>query len=379
MTHTSTATGPVAPPPSPPRRLVRRRDDRVIAGVASGAAHYLQVDPVVVRIAFVVLCLIGGVGLLLYLAAWLLMPDAATNIQEHGNGVRRDEPRFWIAVALIVVASALLADELWRPGLVWPLALIGIGLLLFHRPPVTASPGESFDPQGRGAPAPTPDPGLTDATPPPPQAKPTAAPPLAHPRRPRSILTRGTLAFGLIAGGVAALVDTAGVLDLTFEHYLALALTVVGVGLLVGAWWGRSATLLVLGALLVPPLLTASLVDVPLNGGEVNVRPRAWHQLGSEYQLGAGELTLDLTELDPSQGSAELEASVGMGELNVIVPSGEAVRAEGRVGAGSVDLLGEERGGFGVDLVREVGEGPPRLRLLLDVGVGEVIVRSSPR
>lgn len=378
MTDTSTAPGPETPSPSPPRRLVRRGDDRVIAGVASGAAHYLQVDPVVVRIAFVVLCLIGGVGFLLYLAAWLLMPDAAANTQEHGNGVRRDEPRFWIAVALIVVASALLADELWRPGLVWPLALIGIGLLLFRRPAVTGSPGGSPDARDRGAPAPTLDPGLADATPPP-QARPAAAPPLAHRRRPRSILTRGTLALGLIAGGVAALLGIAGVLDLSFEHYLALALTVVGAGLLVGAWWGRSATLLVLGVLLVPPLLTASLVDMPLNGGEVNVRPRTWHELGSAYQLGAGELTLDLTELDPSRGPAELEASVGMGELNVIVPSGEAVRAEGSVGAGSVDLLGEERGGFGVELVREVGEGPPRLRLLLDVGVGEVTVRSSPR
>ncbi|MDQ3931488.1 MAG: PspC domain-containing protein [Actinomycetota bacterium] len=53
---------------------MRGGDDRVIAGVASGAAHYLQVDPLVVRIAFVVLCLLEGVGFLLYMAGGFSCP-----------------------------------------------------------------------------------------------------------------------------------------------------------------------------------------------------------------------------------------------------------------------------------------------------------------
>jgi phage shock protein PspC (stress-responsive transcriptional regulator) len=55
--------------------LVRPADDRMIAGVAAGAARALGVDPVIVRIAFVLLALLGTVGVVLYLAGWLLIPD----------------------------------------------------------------------------------------------------------------------------------------------------------------------------------------------------------------------------------------------------------------------------------------------------------------
>lgn len=48
---------------------------RLIAGVASGVADYLDVDVVLVRTLFVVLALVGGIGVPLYVAAWLLMPD----------------------------------------------------------------------------------------------------------------------------------------------------------------------------------------------------------------------------------------------------------------------------------------------------------------
>jgi len=47
----------------------------MIAGVAAGVADYLGVDPTVIRIVFVVLAFVGGTGLPLYLAGWLLIPD----------------------------------------------------------------------------------------------------------------------------------------------------------------------------------------------------------------------------------------------------------------------------------------------------------------
>ncbi len=59
-----------------PRRLVRIREGRMIAGVCTGLGAYLGVDPVLVRVIFVVLTVLGGGGLLVYLAAWLLMPEA---------------------------------------------------------------------------------------------------------------------------------------------------------------------------------------------------------------------------------------------------------------------------------------------------------------
>src|SRR6266511_497496 len=51
-----------SPPPLQGRRLHRRTDDKMIAGVASGLAEYLNIDPVIVRVAFVILAVVGGVG-----------------------------------------------------------------------------------------------------------------------------------------------------------------------------------------------------------------------------------------------------------------------------------------------------------------------------
>ncbi|MEL7208455.1 MAG: PspC domain-containing protein [Actinomycetota bacterium] len=63
--------------PTPTRRLQRSRN-RTIGGVAAGMADFAGVDVTIVRLAFVALTLFGGSGPLLYLVAWIIMPDAAT-------------------------------------------------------------------------------------------------------------------------------------------------------------------------------------------------------------------------------------------------------------------------------------------------------------
>src|SRR4051812_30401157 len=86
--HPMSTTPPPQPPPQPPeperpeapaaeapRRLLRSTDDRVVAGVAGGLGRYIAIDPVIVRIALVVLTFFGGAGALLYLAAVLLVPS----------------------------------------------------------------------------------------------------------------------------------------------------------------------------------------------------------------------------------------------------------------------------------------------------------------
>ncbi|HET9423669.1 MAG TPA: PspC domain-containing protein, partial [Nocardioides sp.] len=55
-------------------RLRRSRHDRKIAGVAGGLARHLDVDPIILRVALVVLIFFGGAGLLIYGAGWLLVP-----------------------------------------------------------------------------------------------------------------------------------------------------------------------------------------------------------------------------------------------------------------------------------------------------------------
>jgi phage shock protein C len=62
-------------PTTRPRTLTRRRGDRMVAGVAAGIAGYVGVDALLVRIGFAVLAIVGGVGIPLYLACWLLIPD----------------------------------------------------------------------------------------------------------------------------------------------------------------------------------------------------------------------------------------------------------------------------------------------------------------
>jgi phage shock protein PspC (stress-responsive transcriptional regulator) len=62
-----------------PRQLCRPAQDRMLAGVASGFARYLGVDVLFVRIALVVLCFVGGIGVPLYLASWLLVPEESAD------------------------------------------------------------------------------------------------------------------------------------------------------------------------------------------------------------------------------------------------------------------------------------------------------------
>jgi len=66
--------------PVPERALLRRSyTDRMLGGVAGGLARYFNVDPMIVRIAFVVLTVVGGAGIPLYLAGLLLIPDEGSD------------------------------------------------------------------------------------------------------------------------------------------------------------------------------------------------------------------------------------------------------------------------------------------------------------
>lgn len=64
------------------KRLFRDTDDVVIAGVASGIAAYFGIDPVFVRIIFVILALANGIGILAYIIFWIAMPKATSNTQK---------------------------------------------------------------------------------------------------------------------------------------------------------------------------------------------------------------------------------------------------------------------------------------------------------
>ena len=59
------------------KKLMRSKDDRMLAGVAGGLAEYLEIDPVLVRLIFVIIALFGGgvTGIAIYIVLWIIMPE----------------------------------------------------------------------------------------------------------------------------------------------------------------------------------------------------------------------------------------------------------------------------------------------------------------
>jgi len=62
------------------KRVYRNSDDKVIAGVASGIANYLNTDPVLIRIAFIIALFFGGLGLIAYIICWVLIPEKGETV-----------------------------------------------------------------------------------------------------------------------------------------------------------------------------------------------------------------------------------------------------------------------------------------------------------
>jgi phage shock protein C len=56
------------------KRLYRSEKDKMIAGVCSGLAEYFNIDPVIIRLIFVLIALPGGVSILVYFLFWILVP-----------------------------------------------------------------------------------------------------------------------------------------------------------------------------------------------------------------------------------------------------------------------------------------------------------------
>jgi phage shock protein C len=84
------------------RRVTRSRNERIIGGVAGGLAAYLNIDPLVVRLIFAVLSLANGLGIVLYLIMWLLVPqedtqapDTRSQVQENVNDIQDTSMRFF--------------------------------------------------------------------------------------------------------------------------------------------------------------------------------------------------------------------------------------------------------------------------------------------
>lgn len=201
---------------------------------------------------------------------------------------------------------------------------------------------------------------------------------VAHPpQRPHISLGTVTLGVLLLAAGVLGILDRADVIDIRPALLLPMALSVVGLALMVGAWEGEHGGLIVLGVFLAIFTLLAALTPVTefsAGVGERTFRPATVSVLEPDYELGIGQLRLDLTRIDFT-ADAVVDARVGVGELIVIVPDDVVVEVAAESTAGEVELFGTHWDGVGVEQTRSSGDGAHTLTLNLDVGLGRVEVR----
>lgn len=133
------------------KKLYRSSDDRIISGVAAGIAEYFDLDPVFIRVAFVLLALLNGFGLLLYFVLLIVMPKRPSllaNSPEFSRTVTTEPPsslltpspeeveekkkqrNMLIGIILIVLGVLLLLDMLlpeFEISYAAPLALVALG------------------------------------------------------------------------------------------------------------------------------------------------------------------------------------------------------------------------------------------------------------
>jgi phage shock protein PspC (stress-responsive transcriptional regulator) len=256
---------------------------------------------------------------------------------------------------------------------------------------ISRTPGPDAEAPGHAGPsssegAPLPPPGFSPP-PGPPTAQGGSWSPPPVPTKESSFLLRSTLGLALVTAGVLWLLRIADVITLGPGRIIAAALLVVGVGLLVGSVAGRGRGLIGVGLVLLPIVLIAQMVypfsfepgDFRQGAGEYTVAPTTVAELERSYQVGAGELTLDLSDLELT-GTEEVSVQVGFGQATVIVPSDVSVEITGQIAGGELTAFGRTSSGLGVErtIVDEVDDPVGQLELEVQVGFGQVNVRRAP-
>lgn len=201
------------------------------------------------------------------------------------------------------------------------------------------------------------------------------------PPPPRRTRDYGAWVIGalLVVFGGLWLLDVAGVVSMRVAVVLPVLLGVLGLALIFGAWDGPHTGLVVFGVFLTVAVVMAAVS--PPNAfrggiGERNYTVGSQGQLAPRYDVGLGDLRLDLTDLTLTE-SAEVDVTVGAGEILVRLPDDLPVAIEASVGAGDIDLLGDTVDGVSVTRTytsEGFTEGEATLSLDLDVAAGKIEV-----
>jgi phage shock protein PspC (stress-responsive transcriptional regulator) len=407
----------------------RRAGEAKIAGVAAAIGRRYAIDPVLVRVAFVVTTLFSGVGALLYLLGWLLLPvetDQASAAGSPESGVvGRGRGLMSAALTIVLILLLILATGAvfgGRPSGVLALATALGALVLLHRSraalgeipgsslPAETRPAETRSEETRsagtpqtvqatGEPAAPEAPGMTTPAlnittdgagrPVPPAWDPLGVAPFAwdlpepsappaHPTAPRGarVVTPVTLGLALLTGGIVV----AFAPGLAAAQIAALLLGVVGLGLVAGSFMQGGRGLILLAIPLA--LLTWVLPAAPASGFKVGTShwdPVTAAQVQPHYAVTLGNGRLDLSGLRLAYGqTVSTSVAVGVGQTHVILPPNVDAYVSCQTLIGQVHCLGRTGSGHPsrVDVTDNGAAGPGGGKLILDVhsGVGQVHV-----
>jgi len=151
-----------------------------------------------------------------------------------------------------------------------------------------------------------------------------------------------------------------------------------GVVLIAGAFLGRIRWLVLpaLSLAIAVGIVSAAGIDLDGGFGERHYRPTAASDVNDRYELGAGDLTVDLRDAKLPAGDTQLKLQLGMGQATVLVPDDVCVASRAEIGAGQIEVF--DRGSAGADVTWEdtprAAAGNSRVVIDADVGVGHVQV-----
>lgn len=165
--------------------------------------------------------------------------------------------------------------------------------------------------------------------------------------RPYGAIVTGAL---LIVVGGLWLLDAVDLIELRAALVLPAALAVIGIALIIAAFDGPHTGLVIAGVFVA--LAAVAFAAAPENAfhggiGQRNIIVTDQSTLAPRYDVGLGELRLDLSDLEMTE-SAEVAATIGAGDMTILLPADVPVTIQASAGAGRIDLLGETSEGISV-------------------------------
>lgn len=422
------ARGQNAPVPPEAQQLRRIPRQKVVAGVCGGLGRYCDVDPVIFRIVIGVLSVTGGIGLIFYGFAWLLIPSE----DEEENEARRllsgrVEGAALSAVLLALIGCGLFLTMLSNGGTLAFAALLSLAVagsaVWSQRRRIVTPDGAPLDaatahavaeapPETKAPPAPDRpswwrDPIVKDGTTGPVPTGYLWGPedaaaadvisriPGPGPRLTRAVSPRGPRPIGgvifllaLIAGSLGTGISwDSNPLGTSLQIGLVCALAVFGLGLLISTVLGRTGFGTIMLTVLTAVLLAGSAAlpkDISTQWVRTDWKPASVAVVQPRYELGSGVATLDLSAITVPEGrTVTTRAEVGAGQLKVVIPKDAEVKLRAQAGLGDIRLPEDAANDIDVSpdqdrrrtLPAPVGAKPGgTLELRLEVGIGQVEV-----